>query len=229
MKRFLISGSILLAGLLLTGCSSRTAKQTTSQDSAQSAKVASLKKENSALKKSDSAANQKKYQQVKTILAEATKQYELEDFQLAAQTLDKLKDTDWQQPYLKSLKTQYDVVKQDLAQQNTHATSESASSSAAQASSVQAITPQEASALIIKGGFTDYAPGGDSADNHSLANGGYEVVTYPGAKGKDIFTLTPRSDGTVYITAVYGTLDGGSFSVLSDQSIYGPSEATVQR
>lgn len=65
--------------------------------------------------------------------------------------------------------------------------------------------------------------------SHQTANGGFEMDTSVGAKGKDIFTLTPNSDGTVRITDVYGTLDGGSFSVLDDQASYGPSSATVKR
>ena len=110
--------------------------------------------------------------------------------------------------------------------------SSSQHSTSTPSSSIKQIDFQEASDLIEKGGFTDVSAENAaqfSDGSHKLANGGFEMDTYPGAKGKDIFTLTPSSDGTVKITAVYGTLDGGSFTAFSDQSSYGPSSATVKR
>lgn len=104
----------------------------------------------------------------------------------------------------------------------------SVSTSSSSTSSIKKIDFQEASNLIQKGGFTDFNAE-EVYQYHELSNGGFEVDTYSGAKGEDIFTLTPSTDGTVKITAVYGTLDGGSFSVLPDQSTYGPTSATVQR
>ncbi|VFI63646.1 hypothetical protein LAP9571_02868 [Lactiplantibacillus plantarum] len=106
--------------------------------------------------------------------------------------------------------------------------SSSVSTSSSSTSSIKKIDFQEASNLIQKGGFTDFNAE-EVYQYHELSNGGFEVDTYSGAKGEDIFTLTPSTDGTVKITAVYGTLDGGSFSVLPDQSTYGPTSATVQR
>ncbi len=112
------------------------------------------------------------------------------------------------------------------------ATSSSAVNAASSSSeSIRPITFDEASALIQKGGFTDF--NADSAKqssrgSHQTAGGGFEMDTYPGARGRDIFTLTPHSDGSVFITAQYGSLQGG-FTLLEDQSFYGPSSATVQR
>lgn len=52
------------------------------------------------------------------------------------------------------------------------------------------------------------------------------IVTYPGAKGKDIFTLKP-SGKHVKIHAVFGTLDGGHFSTINYINL--PHNKTVKR
>lgn len=95
---------------------------------------------------------------------------------------------------------------------------------------VEPITLQEASSLIQKGGFTDFDPDHTNpSPSHSLSNGGYEVIIAKGAQGEDRFKLIPKSDGTVLITAEYGSLSTGSFALLENQSSYGPTKATVQR
>lgn len=51
------------------------------------------------------------------------------------------------------------------------------------------------------------------------------IVTYPGAKGKDIFTLKPKGKH-VKIHATFGSLDGGHFSKIN---IGLPHNKTVKR
>lgn len=96
---------------------------------------------------------------------------------------------------------------------------------------VEPITLQEAIGLIEKGGFTDFDPDHvtNPSPSHSLSNGGYEVIIPKGAQGEDHFKLIPKSNGTVLITAEYGSIGTGSFTLLDNQSSYGPSKATVQR
>lgn len=112
--------------------------------------------------------------------------------------------------------------------------SSSSSKMASSSSSSASVTPidwEEAASLLQNGGFSDfnYTNAKNFSDgSHQLDNGGFEMDTYPGAKGKDIFTLTPNSDGTVSITAIYGTLDGGSFHTFPENT-YGIPSATVQR
>lgn len=90
----------------------------------------------------------------------------------------------------------------------------------------------EAAALIEKGGFTDFNYNSAASlhdGSHPTSDGGYVMITYPGAKGKDTFTITKTGDGKYHISAEYGTLDGGTYSPLTDQSLYGPSAADVTK
>lgn len=65
-------------------------------------------------------------------------------------------------------------------------------------------------------------------ESKTTANGGYLLKVHDGAKGENVFTLTPQANGQVGISAVYGTLDGG-FKPLPNQSNYGAASATVAR
>lgn len=92
------------------------------------------------------------------------------------------------------------------------------------------MTFDQAASLIQKGGFSDFNY--DSAKNfhdgsHATSDGGYVMVTYPGAKGQDRFTITKKGAHKYHIEAVYGTLDGGNFTAFDDQSSYGPASADV--
>ena len=92
------------------------------------------------------------------------------------------------------------------------------------------MTFDQAAALIQKGGFTDfnYDSAKDFHDgSHATSDGGYVMVTYPGAKGQDRFTITKKGNHKYHIDAVYGTLDGGSITAFDDQNSYGPSSADV--
>lgn len=111
------------------------------------------------------------------------------------------------------------------------ASSSSQAKAASQTSQIKQITWDEAARLLQKGGFTDFheASARDfSEGSHELDNGGFEMDTYPGVKGKDVFVLTPHANGTVSITAEYGTLDGG-YHLLPQQETYGPASRTIQR
>lgn len=90
----------------------------------------------------------------------------------------------------------------------------------------------EAANLIEKGGFTDF--NFESAQSfhdgsHPTSNGGYVMITYPGAKGMDTFTITKVGENTYHIEAEYGSLDGGSYTKYPDDGTYGPSSADVTR
>lgn len=111
-------------------------------------------------------------------------------------------------------------------------TSSSAVASSSSSQAIQPITRTEAVSLVGRGGFADFhydQVAAQSTESHALPNGGYALMTFPGAKGQDIFTLTPRADGTVNITAQYGSLDGGGFTLLPNQAMYGRSSAVVTR
>ncbi|HJA47267.1 MAG TPA: DUF4767 domain-containing protein [Candidatus Limosilactobacillus excrementigallinarum] len=99
-------------------------------------------------------------------------------------------------------------------------------------SSTAELSFEDAAALIQKGGFTDFNY--DSAKtmhdgSHPTSNGGYVMITYPGAKGQDQFTITKTGKNKYHIEAKYGTLDGGSFKAFDDQSTYGPTSADVTK
>jgi uncharacterized lipoprotein YehR (DUF1307 family) len=134
LKKWMSLGITTLAVLSLAACGNgNTSKQSSSSDD-QSAKVASLKKENASLKKSDtSISDTKEYQKVKPILDEATKQYQTEDMQGAKQTLAQLDGTDWSKASLKSLKSQYETLKKDLGMSGDTSTSKTTSSSTSEA------------------------------------------------------------------------------------------------
>ena len=54
------------------------------------------------------------------------------------------------------------------------------------------------------------------------------MITYPGAKGEDRFTITKKDNNKYHIEAQYGTAEGG-FHVFDDQSSYGPTSADVTK
>lgn len=90
----------------------------------------------------------------------------------------------------------------------------------------------EAASLIEKGGFTDFNL--ESAQNfhdgsHPTSNGGYVMITYPGAKGMDTFTITKISENKYHIDAEYGSLDGGTYTKYPDDGTFGPSSADVTK
>lgn len=99
-------------------------------------------------------------------------------------------------------------------------------------SSTAELSFEDAAALIQKGGFTDFNY--DSAKtmhdgSHPTSHGGYVMITYPGAKGQDQFTITKTGKNKYHIEAKYGTLEGGSFKAFDDQSTYGPTSADVTK
>ena len=108
--------------------------------------------------------------------------------------------------------------------------STNSNSAGADSSNSSEMTFDQAAALIQKGGFSDfnYDSAKDFHDgSHATSDGGYVMVTYPGAKGQDKFTITKKGDHKYHIEAVYGTLDGGNFTAFDDQSSYGPTSADV--
>lgn len=101
----------------------------------------------------------------------------------------------------------------------------------AQADQQTPIRLEEAALLVKKSKITtDVFQPEDIVENdsQSTANGGYILKVHVGAKGENVFTLTPQANGQVGISAVYGTLEGG-FKPLPNQSNYGASTATVSR
>lgn len=60
-------------------------------------------------------------------------------------------------------------------------------------------------------------------------DGSVMLSSYAGAKGENHFVVRPSSDGQITIEATYGTLDGGTFTPLEDQSQYGPSTVVVTK
>lgn len=85
------------------------------------------------------------------------------------------------------------------------------SSSSQKQTNDDAISLEEGVALIKKAGAEEALNGAEiiSSNNHTITIGS-EV----GAKGYDKTTLTPNDDGTVHIHQEYGTLDGGTYSIL---------------
>ena len=91
------------------------------------------------------------------------------------------------------------------------------------------MTFDEAAALIQKGGFTDFNY--DSAqsfhDGSHATGDGYVMVTYPGAKGKDVFTITKTGKNKYHIEAQY--LGGSSDGYVPLEGDYGPTSADVTK
>ncbi|MBZ5949828.1 hypothetical protein [Leuconostoc gasicomitatum] len=85
------------------------------------------------------------------------------------------------------------------------------SSISSQQTDVDTISLEEGIALIKKAGSEAASNDSEiiSSTDHSITIGS-EV----GAKGYDKTTLTPNNDGTVHIYQEYGTLDGGTYSIL---------------
>jgi hypothetical protein len=96
------------------------------------------------------------------------------------------------------------------------------------------MTFDEAAELIQKGGFKDFNY--DNAKSlhdgsHSTPDGGYVMITYPGAKGEDQFIITKTGKNKYHIEAKYGSAEGGSFTQYQgdDAEMYGPSSADVTK
>ena len=90
----------------------------------------------------------------------------------------------------------------------------------------------EAAQLIQKGGFTDFYY--DEAKSfhdgsHPTSDGGYVMITYPGAKGEDQFTITKTGKNKYHIEAKYGSAEGGHFTAYDNTGDYGPSSADVTK
>lgn len=91
------------------------------------------------------------------------------------------------------------------------------------------MTFDKAAQILQKGGFTDfdYDNAKQTHDgSHATSDGGYVMITYPGAKGQDHFTITKTGKNKYHVEAVYGSSDGG-FTPLDNQSDYGPTSADV--
>lgn len=92
----------------------------------------------------------------------------------------------------------------------------------------------EAARLIEKGGFADfhYELAQDFHEgSHPTNDGGYVMITYPGAKGIDIFTITKVNENKYHIEAKYGTLDGGKYTEFpsDNNDAYSLSSADVTK
>ena len=86
-----------------------------------------------------------------------------------------------------------------------------------------------AAQILQKGGFNDFNYERDSQTHdgsHATDNGGYLMITYPGAHGQDRFTITKTGKNKYHVEAEYGSSDGG-FTKFPDQSSYGPTSADV--
>lgn len=86
-----------------------------------------------------------------------------------------------------------------------------------------------AAKILQKGNFSDFDYERDSQTHdgsHATKNGGYVMITYPGAKGEDRYTITKIGKNKYHVEAEYGSSDGG-FTKSSDQSEYGPTSADV--
>ena len=96
-------------------------------------------------------------------------------------------------------------------------TSNSQSTSSVETPQIKPITLDEGLALIQKAG------GEVPSDSTEIISSNGVAITIgggAGAKGYDKITLTPDADGNVAIHEEFGTLDGGSYSVLD----YMPAE-----
>lgn len=98
-----------------------------------------------------------------------------------------------------------------------------------QAKGAPITTMEEADRLIRKGNISDYHDQPYVFSSEAQADGSYVLTIASGAKGQDIFTLTPNHDGTVRIAVQYGSGEGGKFTLFPDQAKYGPTEVTVTR
>lgn len=80
-----------------------------------------------------------------------------------------------------------------------------------QQSDIDTISLEEGVALIKKAGAED---AGSHAEIISSNDRSITIGSGVGAKGYDKTTLTPHDDGTVHIYQEYGTLEGGTYSIL---------------
>lgn len=106
---------------------------------------------------------------------------------------------------------------------------DNSSSSSSSNDTSSTMTFDQAAKLIQKGNFSDFDYDRDSQTHdgsHATSNGGYVMITYPGAKGEDRYTITKTGSHKYHITAEYGSSDGG-FTKFDDQSDYGPTSADV--
>lgn len=86
-----------------------------------------------------------------------------------------------------------------------------------------------AAQILQKGGFDDFNYERDSQTHdgsHATNNGGYLMITYPGARGQDHFTITKTGKNKYHVEAEYGSSDGG-FTKFPDQSSRGLTSADV--
>lgn len=62
---------------------------------------------------------------------------------------------------------------------------------------------EQTAKLVQKGGFTDFDYERDSQthDGSHATKDGYVMITYPGAKGKDVYTITRTGKGKYHIEA----------------------------
>lgn len=91
------------------------------------------------------------------------------------------------------------------------------------------LTFDQAARILGKGGFTDfnyYRNLRTHDGSRALENGGYYMITYPGAKGQDRYTITKVGEGRYRVDAQYGSSDGG-FTLFPDQGFYGPTSVDV--
>ncbi|MFB9769135.1 hypothetical protein [Lactiplantibacillus modestisalitolerans] len=221
MKKGIVISIVAIMGLTLTACSQQpAANKTKSTSTSKVTTSSSSRKKTSKIKRT--------HKHAKTVAAadQAT-----HDNRTKATVASESSVTSSQSSSLTD-STQTDADSSTATSSTVSSSASSAvSSTSSQQSKIKQIDWEEAAELIIKGGFVDFneeAARDFSEGSRELANGGFEMRTYPGAKGIDIFKLTPHADGSVDITAQYGSLDGG-FGLLPDQSMYGPSSATVQR
>lgn len=62
---------------------------------------------------------------------------------------------------------------------------------------------EQAAKLVQNGGFTnfDYERDSQTHDGSHATKDGYVMITYPGAKGKDVYTITRTGKGKYHIEA----------------------------
>lgn len=103
------------------------------------------------------------------------------------------------------------------------------SSSSSSSSDDSEMTFDKAAQILEKGDFSDFDYDRDSQTHdgsHATSNGGYFMITYPGAKGQDQYTITKIGKNKYHVKAIYGSSDGG-FTPSPDQSSIGPTSADV--
>lgn len=118
---------------------------------------------------------------------------------------------------------------QEKVQENGYDEPDNDSSSSSSSSDDSEMTFDKAAQILEKGGFSDFNYDRDSETHdgsHATSNGGYFMITYPGAKGQDQYTITKIGKNKYHVKAVYGSSDGG-FTPSDDQSSFGPTSADV--